>query len=485
MTSGFNSSKNFDDHNSRDIFFIANGQMMLRSIFRSDFASYLTQKRSVLEVQKAMQFKKIGHYYLLSKIGSGSSGKVYFARVDSNYNREENPNQIYSHQFPSDNFDLSARKPNQEINVNFEGNLSTTNFAIKAIKLQAKHSPHATMPANLEREIRLMKILNHPNIVKLHDVLCAPSKSTAYLVIDWAQYGSLQKAIVNNIKFDEMGLAAIFLQVIDGISYLHSQGIVHHDIKPSNILLFENGNVKLSDFGAGHNFGSAFTVIGTPAYQAPELLVDDNPFDISTDAFSSSNQTQIDLLPTSDSDQDSTFSNTNSLSSSDGFYYLNPAQADVWSLGVTMYETAFGMLPYRGENYYEIVNDISNNPLTIPSNFEYSELFINLLREMLQPDPNQRISLDGIKQHPFFAQYSHNLPSRLLGTLKDKMASLNSVTSNQLTMKQSMNNIIEIPVEPYQENMSFSMVMQPATSVYKYLNSNTPPTFEPKNQVIL
>jgi serine/threonine-protein kinase 11 len=131
--------------------------------------------------------------------------------------------------------------------------------------------------------------------------------------------------------------------------------MVHKDIKPSNLLLFENGVVKIADFGIGHSFASAETVIGTPSYQAPEFISEDN--------------------------------------------IVDPTKEDVWSLGVTMFESLFGHLPFGGETIYEIAH-------ASRANIEFPETasvkIRDLLTRMLSPDPEKRISMPEVAAHPFF-----------------------------------------------------------------------------------
>jgi serine/threonine-protein kinase 11 len=147
----------------------------------------------------------------------------------------------------------------------------------------------------------------------------------------------------------------VYEQVVNGLLYLHEQGMVHKDIKPSNLLLFENGVVKIADFGVGHSFASAETVIGTPSYQAPEFLSEEGS--------------------------------------------LDPAKEDVWSLGVTIFESLFGHLPFVGETVYAIAQ-ASITSIQFPKSA--SGEIRDLLTKMLCPDPEKRISIVEMAEHPFF-----------------------------------------------------------------------------------
>jgi serine/threonine-protein kinase 11 len=261
--------------------------------------------------ERHCRIKKINQYALVDVIGQSSYGKVYLAL----------------------NCDTGAP------------------YAAKVIALNGLRSGG---PA-LEREVRLLRLFDHPNILKLHEVLHAKRLGLVYVILEWASWGSLSHALQPGLS--EQTVAAIFRQVCAGLAAMHSQNHVHHDIKPSNILLFGDGVAKLSDFGIGHSVASADTVIGTPAYQAPEF------FDDSSDV------------------------------------ELDPVKEDIWSLGVSMYEAAFGRLPFTGANVYEISWNVLHTPLQIPETASAS--LRDLLMKMLELNPAKRISLEEIRGHAF------------------------------------------------------------------------------------
>jgi serine/threonine-protein kinase 11 len=252
--------------------------------------------------QEAKPQTKLNQYVLAGRLGRGSNGNVHLA-IDCQTGRQ---------------------------------------VAAKAVHLDGARS------LTLEREIRNMRRLNHPNIIRLLEVLHRKETNTVYLILEYAR-GSLKEQ-----RFSEPEAVSIFRQIVNGLMYLHSEGLVHQDIKPSNLLVFDDGVVKIADFGIGHSFASAEAVIGTPAYQAPEFL---------------------------------------SETASD------PTKGDVWSLGVSIYECVFGRLPFTGETVYEIAR-ASRRAIEFPHSA--SPELTDLLALMLCPDPEVRITIADVAAHPFF-----------------------------------------------------------------------------------
>jgi serine/threonine-protein kinase 11 len=234
-----------------------------------------------------------------------------------------------------------------------------TFFAIKRFRLKELQRIDSGV-SQLEREISAMRKIIHPNIIRLHSVLHDEESEVVYLILDYADCGSLENLLISG-NLDRNLVKYVFVRVLEAVSYLHSHGIIHQDIKPSNILMSGNGGVFLSDFGVGHSFQSAAMVVGSPAYQAPEALAD---------------------------------------SEVESEWEFNPAGEDVWSLGVTLYQCLFRRLPFVGENVFEIVQDILRRPLEIEEGTEKE--VIELLRGMMTVDPEKRMTLDEVRAAPFF-----------------------------------------------------------------------------------
>ena len=271
--------------------------------------------------------KMVNQYLLVQKLGQGAFAKVYLA-----------VNKDTGEKFAAKKFCLSELQ-------RVENGVS-----------------------QLEREVSLMRRYQHKSILKLHEVLHDTKNDNVYLIIDYADCGSLQDLINHQKPPSNEVIRSIFYQVLQALKYLHNSGMVHQDIKPSNILINSDGKVVLADFGVGHSFQSTEMVVGSPAYQAPEALTDGD----------------------------------------NGIMSCNPAKEDVWSLGITLYQTVFLELPYKGENVFEIIRTIKSSPLTIPPGA--SPEIEDLIRGMLRVDPGVRLSVDEILAKPFFRSFRDIVP---------------------------------------------------------------------------
>ncbi|XP_062312011.1 serine/threonine-protein kinase MARK2-like, partial [Osmerus eperlanus] len=123
------------------------------------------------------------------------------------------------------------------------------------------------------REVRIMKLLNHPNIVKLFEVI--ETEKTLYLVMEYASGGEVFDYLVAHGRMKEKEARAKFRQIVSAVQYCHQKNIVHRDLKAENLLLDADMNIKIADFGFSNEFtlGSKLdTFCGSPPYAAPELF---------------------------------------------------------------------------------------------------------------------------------------------------------------------------------------------------------------------
>lgn len=226
---------------------------------------------------------------------------------------------------------------------------------------------------DVKREIAVMKKLLHPNVLRLFEVLDDPKVNKMYLILEYMKKGDMVNVLKsrsgdkssNETDFNfqplsDLELWNIFRQVAAGIRYLHYQNVVHGDIKPQNLLIGEEGVVKIADFGISkmlHASGQKLAdASGTPAFMSPEL------FDTGK-AFSG----QL---------------------------------ADIWALGATMWMLKFGNPPFVAKNIVALSNKIQNDPLVFPTDDVEMKLQ-DLLENMLAKDANKRLSLQEVIMHPW------------------------------------------------------------------------------------
>ncbi|KAJ1277988.1 hypothetical protein BS78_04G045500 [Paspalum vaginatum] len=210
----------------------------------------------------------------------------------------------------------------------------------------------------IKREISIMRLVRHPNVLQLFEVMA--SKSKIYFVLEYAKGGELFNKISKG-KFSEDVARRYFHQLICAVDYCHSRGVYHRDLKPENLLLDDNENLKVSDFGLSalaeskRHDGLLHTTCGTPAYVAPEVL---------------------------------------SRRGYDG------AKADIWSCGVILFVLVAGYLPFHDQNLIEMYRKISKADYRCPRSF--SNELKNLLFRMLDPDPSTRITISRIQRSTWY-----------------------------------------------------------------------------------
>uniref|UniRef100_A0A665UEH7 non-specific serine/threonine protein kinase n=1 Tax=Echeneis naucrates TaxID=173247 RepID=A0A665UEH7_ECHNA len=217
-----------------------------------------------------------------------------------------------------------------------------------------KSCQYPFLSQQLFREVRIMKLLNHPNIVKLFEVI--ETEKTLYLVMEYASGGEVFDYLVAHGRMKEKEARAKFRQIVSAVQYCHQRRIVHRDLKAENLLLDADMNIKIADFGFSNEFtvGSKLdTFCGSPPYAAPELF--------------------------------------------QGKKYDGP-EVDVWSLGVILYTLVSGSLPFDGQNLKELRERVLRGKYRIP--FYMSTDCENLLKKLLVLNPVKRGSLEQImKDH--------------------------------------------------------------------------------------
>ncbi|XP_034020686.1 serine/threonine-protein kinase MARK2 isoform X11 [Thalassophryne amazonica] len=219
-----------------------------------------------------------------------------------------------------------------------------------AVKIIDKTQLNPSSLQKLFREVRIMKMLNHPNIVKLFEVI--ETEKTLYLVMEYASGGEVFDYLVAHGRMKEKEARAKFRQIVSAVQYCHQKCIVHRDLKAENLLLDADMNIKIADFGFSNEFtlgNKLDTFCGSPPYAAPELF--------------------------------------------QGKKYDGP-EVDVWSLGVILYTLVSGSLPFDGQNLKELRERVLRGKYRIP--FYMSTDCENLLKKFLILNPSKRGSLEQI-----------------------------------------------------------------------------------------
>lgn len=214
------------------------------------------------------------------------------------------------------------------------------------------------MMEQVKREISVMKMVKHPNIVELHEVLA--SKSKIYFSMELVRGGELFSKIAKG-RLREDVARAYFQQLISAIDFCHSRGVYHRDLKPENLLLDDEGNLKITDFGLSafsehlKQDGLLHTTCGTPAYVAPEVI---------------------------------------------GKKGYDGAKADLWSCGVILYVLLAGFLPFHDDNIVAMYKKIYRGDFKCPP--WLSSDARRLITKLLDPNPNTRITISKLMETSWF-----------------------------------------------------------------------------------
>ncbi|KAJ5501761.1 Calcium/calmodulin-dependent/calcium-dependent protein kinase [Penicillium expansum] len=271
----------------------------------------------------------------------------------------------------------------------------------------------------IKEEIAIMKKLNHNNLVSLIEVLDDPTEDSLYMVMEMCKKGVVMKVGLEEKAdpYDDEQCRCWFRDLILGIEYLHSQGIVHRDIKPDNCLVTNDDMLKVVDFGVSEMFekdSNMFTgkSAGSPAFLPPELCVVKHGI-------------------------------------------VSGRATDIWSMGVTLYCLRYGRLPFEKQSIFELYDSIRGDPLVYEE--ESDESFKDLIGRILEKDPEKRIDMFGLREHPWVTKNG---------------------TDPLLSFEENTSQLIEPPTEEEMNsaittNMGHLMTVMKAVKKFKRLTDPT------------
>jgi serine/threonine protein kinase len=215
------------------------------------------------------------------------------------------------------------------------------------------------MVEQIKREISTMKLIKHPNVIKLIEVLA--SRTKIYIVLEYVDGGELFDKIAKQGRLKEDEARRYFQQLINAVDYCHSRGVYHRDLKPENLLLDSFGVLKVSDFGLSafsqqvRDDGLLHTACGTPNYVAPEVLTDKG---------------------------------------------YDGTAADIWSCGVILFVLMAGYLPFDEPNLMALYRKIHKADFSCPSWFSSDAK--KLIKRIIDPNPLTRITIAEIAENDWF-----------------------------------------------------------------------------------
>lgn len=218
----------------------------------------------------------------------------------------------------------------------------------------------------IEREIVIMKLIDHPNIMRLYDVW--ETSTELYLILEYVEGGELFDYLCKRGRLSTSEALGYFQQIIAAIDYCHRFNIAHRDLKPENLLLDQDKNIKVADFGMAawqmnHTSGLLRTACGSPHYAAPEVI--------------------------------------------EGRAY-NGSSSDIWSCGVILFALLAGRLPFDDEDLHTLLEKVKIGAYDMPQAIDKRAQ--DLITRMLEKDVPKRITVEQILLHPFFTLHPPKSP---------------------------------------------------------------------------
>ena len=248
----------------------------------------------------------------------------------------------------------------------------------------------------VKREFDMLALFNHPNVILVAEIF--ESSDSFYSVMEYCEGGELFNFIVKNRRLSEEEAAFFYYQLINGLEYIHSLGIVHRDLKPENLLLTKDHLLKIIDFGLSNYFKKGqkellVTPCGSPCYASPEMVAGKKY---------------------------------------DGF------KIDIWSTGIILYAMLCGYLPFEDKDNDLLFEKILECKLVFPKYITKTSR--DLIEKILVTDPDIRIGIPEIKNHPFF------LKGKEIFEEEFSVCQIDKDGNESIDDNIDLNNILNIPI---------------------------------------
>ena len=264
-------------------------------------------------------------------------------------------------------------------------------------------------------EINIHSKLLHENIIKVYNIF--EDEESINIIMEYAQNGNLYQLIKKEKNgFSEAKAFDYFIQMINAVYYLHSNNIIHRDIKPENILISKDNKLKLCDFGWAKELTleNRSTFCGTMEYMAPEIVGSEN-YDYSV---------------------------------------------DIWSLGILLYELLFGHSPFKGNSTNNIILNIKSHELNYDeNNKKISNSCKDLIQHLLNMNPQKRLKIKDILEHPFIKKHSKKKYDKIQNQLSKK---INDVNNNFfINEEKKLDNNLDNKKLTRSNTLSINLITEP------------------------